>query len=50
MQSIMKSLSTHLDHLDWEETAPGPPHVKEQGLQLVHSNSDNNIKIMLCHF
>ena len=41
MQSIMTSLpvSTHLDHLDWVDTEPWSPQLREQGLQSVHSNS-----------
>ena len=40
MQSIMtEPVSTHLDHLDWADTEPWSPQLREQGLQSVHSNS-----------
>ena len=49
MQSIMTSLSTHLDHLDWMDTESRPPQVREHGLQPDHSNSAD-IKRILCVF
>lgn len=50
MQSIMMSLSTHLDHLDWVDTASRAPQVREHGLQPDHSNSANTKRelILVC--